>query len=410
MAPRTSLRQRRTHSNRWGEFPALSLRVDEHRAEYGDGHITHGRMPGPGDLVLAHNDYLSLANDRRIVEAQGLVLAGDENEVFMSGVYVQFLSRQRAFETEVAGFLGAEDAVLCQSGYVANEGLIQCLADEATPVYIDFYAHASLWQGAHSAGAPSYPIRHNSAEHLRVLALRYGPGVVAVDAIYSTLGSICDLSAIVEVCEETGCLLVVDESHAIGIVGDSGEGLVSALGLADRVPYRTFSLSKALVGRAGMIAGPERVTDFFRYDSRPAIFSSAVLPWEIARFSRTLEIVKKEAWRRERLREIADDLRARLDGLGYNVDSSKSQIIPLEAGSEENTRRLRDALEDAGIFGAVFCAPATPKNRSLLRLCAHIGLSADDLDRVVEVCDRIRDSVRFKDWPSTRRRHARLVS
>jgi CAI-1 autoinducer synthase len=392
--------------NVWGEIPSLTRRIEQHRAEHGHPPMLVGETPKAGDLCLNHNDYLALSQESRIVDAQIAALREDDGEIFMSGVYVQFLDRQRAFEREVATFLGAESAVVCQSGYNANEGLIQCLADGETPVYIDFYGHASLWEGAQSGGAPSYPFRHNSAEHLRTLIRRYGPGVVAVDAIYSTLGSICNLAEIADVCDETGCLLVVDESHSIGICGTQGEGLVSALGMAERVPYRAFSLSKALIGRGGMVLGPERVTDFFRFESRPAIFSSAVLPWEIARFSKTLEIVREEHHRRIRVQEMANDLRGRLADLGYNVDSSQSQIIPLEAGSEANTAKLRDALEEEGIFGAIFCPPATPRNRSLLRLCVHMGLTAEDIDRVVGACGSIRDRVGLRDWPSTKRRRA----
>ena len=379
------------------ELPGLQARIDRHEAAYGDGHVTCGRQPRPGDLLLNGNDYLNLGNDPRLRHAQATAL--EDNAVFMSGVYVQNLSSQRSLERRFADFLDAEDAVICQSGFAANEGLIQALADEHTPVYIDHFAHASLWQGALTARAPAHALRHNDPEHLRQLARRHGPGVVCVDALYSVSGDFCRLEEIVEVCEDEGCTLVVDESHSVGTVGVDGEGLVGALGLIDRVPYRVFSLSKAFVGRGGLIAASSRFVDYFRYESRPAIFSSAVLASDLARFRAALDAVEQAGIGRVRLIELATRLRNGLARLGYDTSPSESQVIPLTAGPEDRTAVLREALESRGVFGAVFCAPATPKNRSCVRLCVHTGLTRDDIDKVLDVCAEIRDIVRPQDWP-----------
>lgn len=395
---------------RWGEIPSLSRRIDKLWKDHLYPPVVVGSTPGSNALLLSSNDYLALSNDRRIIAAQIESLEGGDNELFMSGVYAQYLDQQRTFELEIGEQLGAEDVALCQSGYAANEGLLQALADTDTPVYIDMQAHASLWQGALNTGAPIYPIRHNNPQHLRTLTRKYGPGIVAVDAIYSTVGSVCRLADIIEVCEASGSILVVDESHSIGVVGEKGEGLVRSRGLADRVPYRTFSLSKALIGRAGIVMGPRRVLEFFRGESRPAIFSSAVMGWEIARFAKTWEIVRTENWRRDKVWQNAAYLRDGLDALGYNMDLTETPIIPIESGTEEATKLMRDTLEQAGIFGAVFSGPATPANRCIVRLCVNAAHTQDDLDRVIAVCDRIRDDVGMADWASTRRRKGRGAS
>ncbi len=400
-------RGRPSASPRWGEIPSLTRRIDQLWVDHLYPPVVVGSTPGPDALLLSSNDYLALSHDRRIIDAQVQSLRGADNELFMSGVYAQYLDYQRAFELDIGEQLGAEDVALCQSGYAANEGLIQVLADADTPVYIDMQAHASLWQGAQNTGAPVYPVRHNNAQHLRTLTRKYGPGVVCVDAIYSTVGSICNLGDIIDVCEDSGSILVVDESHSIGVVGEFGEGLVSSLGLEDRVPYRTFSLSKALVGRAGIVMGPKRVMEFFRGDSRPAIFSSAVMGWEIARFTKTWDIVRDENWRRKVLWDNARYLSDGLDALGYNMDLTETPIIPIEAGSENATKLLRDTLERAGIFGAVFSGPATPANRCIVRFCVNAAHTKEDLDRVIEVCDQVRDDVGMANWASTRRRKGR---
>jgi CAI-1 autoinducer synthase len=299
----------------------------------------------------------------------------------------------------MASFLGAEATVLCQSGWSANTGLVQALVDGRTPVYLDQYAHASLWDGARMARAKARPFRHNEPEHLERMIKRYGPGLILVDSIYSAFGTVCPLAKIVEVAEREGCILVVDESHALGVCGANGQGLVHELGLSDRVHYRTLSLSKAFATRAGMVAGPSRVMTYFPYEAKPAIFSSAVLLHEIAGLSATLRVVKEESWRRDQLWSNTAYLRRGLRRLGYAVDQSDTQIIALQSGNDAQTRALREALEVLGVFGAVFCAPATPKNHGIIRLSVNARLSVRELDRVIEACERIARERPIKPWP-----------
>ena len=389
-----------------GELPSLSRRVDQHFERIKDGHATRGIPPQPGHINLSNNDYLSLAGDPRIVDAQIDALNQARQDVYMSAVYLDEGSDQRRFEHDFAAHLHAEDAVLCQSGWNANDGLIQTLADALTPVYIDIFAHMSLWQGAHSAGAKARPFRHNSPESLEALLRRHGPGIVVVDAVYSIGGDICPLNDFADVCDARGGVLVVDESHSVGVFGPAGEGLVASLGLADRIPFRTLSLSKAFVGRGGMVVGPARVMEFLRYESRPSIFSSAVVPHEIAAFRATLEAIRGDGCRRDRLFAATRRLREGLLALGYGLGDSETQILPLVAGLESQTIILRRALESRDVIGAVFVPPATARNRTLLRLSANAGLSDEQIERVLEVCAEIRDEVSLANWPSSPRRAA----
>ena len=387
----------------------VGLRVDAYyrdrvRDTWGGGHIMRGRIPGAGALQLSSNDYLALARHPRIIEAMAESIRHDGNGLLMSGIFVHGECPHTRFEEQLAGFMQAEAGVLCQSGYAANTGLIQVIAGPEVPVYADMMAHMSLWEGIKCAGAKPVTVYHNEVEHLERQVLRHGPGVVVVDAVYSTTGSIAPLRQIVEVCEANGCVLVVDESHSLGTHGPDGEGLVVELGLAGRVHYRTASLAKAFAGRAGFIACPGRFADYFKSESNPAIFSSTLLPHDIRGFEATLAVVRSEGWRRERLRENAAFLRAELDALGYNLNGSECQIVSLESGTEQNTIVLRDALESRGIFGSIFCAPATPKSRALMRFSVHAGLARSELERLVTVCREIRDEVNLAAWPSTRRK------
>ena len=384
-----------------GQMPGVRKRMHELYTEHRGMPIVVGKAPGADSINLSSNDYLCLGSDSRLAEAQARFLKRASRSRFD---HRATRDRQRQVENKFAAFVGAEDAVLCQSGYVANDGLIQCLSGEGMPVYVDMFAHASIWQGASSGLARAIPFRHNSPRHLRSMIAQYGPGVVAVDAVYSTLGSICPCEERSEVCEETGSLLIVDESHSAGLYGPYGEGLVQALGLADRVHYRTLSLSKTFVSRAGLVVGPKRVMDYFRANAWPVAFSSSMEDWEIDRIGAVLDIIKFEHAPRRRLFAMASRLREDLIDLGYNLDLDNSPILPLIAGPVSKTHQLRDALEDRGVFGAVFCAPATPKKRSLLRLSVHVGLTDSELSQVVETCREILPLIDLASWPSGRRR------
>jgi len=391
-------------------LPSLQRRIDAYFDRVADGNVLHGRTTTASDVVLSGNDYLGIGNDPRIVSQQLDVLAQHGENIFMSGAYAQYLDQQNSLEDDYAAWLGGEAAVLCQSGFTANEGVIEATAGPDTPIYIDMFAHASVWQGATVANAPAFAFRHNDAEHLRRQITKHGPGVVAVEAIYSTIGDFCHIYDILDVCDETGCMLIVDESHSIGVIGMQGEGLVSHLGLTERVPFRVFSLSKAMVGRGGVVVGPARFVEYFRYESTPAIFSSAIFANEIARFRAALSVVRGEVRRRSRISGLSEQLRSGLLERGYDVSCSESQIIPLVAGPESETTRLRDALEANGVVGAVFCAPATPRKRSLVRLCVHNDLDSSDIDYILEVCSKIRDQVRPDRWPAGNGRRSRGIA
>lgn len=376
---------------------------DRVRDTWQGGHIMRGLTPGADALHLSSNDYLAIARHPDIVQATIASLQMHGNGILMSGIFLHGDCPQLALEDRLAAYMHAEAGVLCQSGWCANTGLVQAIADAETPVYIDLLAHTSLWEGIRSAGARPVSFFHNDIEHLERQILRHGPGVVLIDSVYSTNGSIAPLAGIADLCEANGCILVVDESHSLGTHGPNGAGLVVELGLAGRVHFRTASLAKAFAGRAGFITCSREFSEYFKFEANPAIFSSTLLPHEVAGLGATLDVIRREGWRRERLARIAGSVRSALLDLGYNLNGSACQIVSLEAGPEEQTIVLRDALERRGIFGSVFCAPATPKHRSLIRLSLNAGLSDGEVEHLLRSCRDIRDEVGMQRWPSTRR-------
>lgn len=373
------------------------------RETWSGGHIMRGRTPGADALHLSSNDYLAIARHPEIIGRMAETLRDNGNGLLMSGIFLHGDCPQLQFEDRLASFMRAEAGVLCQSGYAANTGLIQSIASAQTPVYVDMRAHMSLWEGIRAAGAAPIAFRHNDVAHLEQQIRRYGQGVVLVDSVYSTSGRICPIAEIADVCDLHGCVFVVDESHSLGTHGPRGAGLVVELGLESRVAFRTASLAKAFAGRAGFITCPLEFQEYFKFESNPAIFSSTLLPHEISGLDATLSVIERADQARARLAASSAWLRQRLTELGYNLDGSQTQIISLEAGTEQRTIVLRDALEARGIFGSVFCAPATPRNRAMIRLSIHAALSDAQIERIASVCRDIRGEVELEKWASTRR-------
>ena len=386
----------------------VTRRMDEHYVTrvqqlLGGEHLHVWKPAGTGAVMLAGNDYLCIANQYELLQAQASCLASNHGGMLMSSVFLQEGSSQHRLEAKLAAFMGAEDGVLAQSGWAANVGLLQTIAEPGVPVYLDMLAHASLWEGVQSAQATGVPFLHNDSAHLARQVAKHGLGVIVVDALYSTNGSIAPLHAIVEIAERSGSILIVDESHSLGTHGPRGAGLVVELGLEDRVHFRTASLAKAFAGRAGFLTCSSHFKGYFLASSRPAIFSSCLLEHELAWFDAALDFIAAADDRRAALHRTARQVRDGLRELGYNVDDGSEQIVALEAGSEPKTLVLRKALEKRGIYGAVFCAPATAKNRSLVRLTLNSGLTEDEVGRLLDACADMRAEVDLEGWSSTRR-------
>lgn len=370
---------------------------------WGGRSLLHGRNAGPGAVRLNGNDYLALTGHPEIVRAQTRAIRADAEFVIQSGVFLLDAHPARQLELKLARLLAKDDGLICQSGYAANLGLLQAIADEHTVIHMDSLAHTSLWEGARRAGAAAQPFRHNDPQHLRRQIERHGPGIVVVDSVYSTTGALCPLTEMVEVAEAGGCMILVDESHSLGTHGPQGAGLCVALGLSHRVHFITASLAKAFAGRAGFMTLPAEMRNYVLSSSYPNMFSSCLLPHEIAALDATLELIRRSDIERQRLQAHTRHVRAFLEAQGYPIHQGSEQIIALEAGSEPDTMVMRDELEVRGVFGAVFCAPATSRNRTMVRLTLHAALTTAELDHLEAVTAEVAERVRPWNWPIARR-------
>ncbi|NVD08037.1 quorum-sensing autoinducer synthase [Vibrio sp. JPW-9-11-11] len=348
-------------------------------------HLVMGAIPGKNDITLQSNDYLDLANNQDIIDHHINAIRCQKNSPFMSGIFLQNEKSKPKTEQKLANYVGFKSCLLSQSGWAANMALLQTICDSTTQVYVDFFAHMSLWQGASVAGSDIHPFMHNNVKHLEKLIKRHGPGVVLIDSVYSTIGTIAPIAEIIAIAKENGCAIVVDESHSLGTHGQDGRGLLYQLNLTHLVDFMTASLAKTFAYRAGAIWCNNQADQCIPFVAYPAIFSSAMLPHELDRLDKTLEVIKHADNKRQRLAEISRYIKKELVATGITI-RSESQIIALETGDERNTENVRDYLEANGIFGAVFCRPATTRNKNIIRFSINSSMQDREIEKLISVC------------------------
>lgn len=348
--------------------------------------------PYPFDLPDEHNKYVGLhLNDYLRLSARPEVTAAKYESLRVSGngnmasvIYGGACPENNQLRELVADVMHADDVFLTVSGYTANLGIIESIVDPGMPIYLDERAHASMWDGAKfSAGRP-IAFRHNDPGSLAEEMQSYGPGLVCIDTFYSVHGDQCPLEDIIEVVEANDSLLLADEAHSFGMVGDRGGGLSVLLGLADRVHLRTGSFSKALGGHGGFVAAAKHVVWFLTHRSRSSVFSSAVLPDSSAGHLKALQLAIAERDRAEHCLAMAALLRSELHKRSVDTGPSSSQIVPIAFELETDACRFFGLMRDRGILVSIFVAPGVDEGTGVARLSCHAELTPAIVTRVAD--------------------------
>lgn len=344
-----------------------------------------------GYIALHQNDYLRLGNHPSVKDAREKSNGKVREEAFMSTVFGGSTDECEAFREKIAACMKAEDAMLTTSGWAANVGLIEAITPIFKPVYIDEHAHASLYDGVKLSTGKKIPVRHNDPQHLLERIAKNGPGIVAIDAVYSTDGSIADIEAYLEICENHDCVLVLDEAHSFGMFGNGG-GLAVERKIAVRVHFRTVSLNKALGGHGGLIAGSKEMMRLVRTKCRSVIFSSATSSVSAAGHLEALNILMREPQRAKRVLDNAEVFRRGLAAAGISTGDSQCQIVSISFDNEQRTCVYYGMLLERGILTSVFLQPATPAGIGLVRFSIHSELTREELaDAVMHTVDAFRE-------------------
>lgn len=339
----------------------------------------------PSDITgyysLHQNDYLRLSHHPDVVRARSEANSRERIESFSSSVFGGSASEHQAFVELLRESMRAGEVIVTTAGWTANVGLIEAIVMPEMPVYIDSDAHASLVDGIRFSAGRRLMVRHNDPGHMEERVRIHGAGVIIVDALYSTDGTLSDIPRYLEIAERHNCVLVVDEAHSFGMFGHKGGGLAVQHGLAERVHFRTISLSKALGGHGGAVACGRDIGFGLCARMRSVLFSSSTSALLAAGHAKALDIVMSDPSRAARCLEMAALLRDLLEENGICTMGSKSQIISI-GFKGDGACRLYGELRKRRILSSVFVYPAVPKGNSLVRFSVYAGLSESDIREI----------------------------
>jgi 8-amino-7-oxononanoate synthase len=346
------------------------------------------RINGRRHLMMSGYSYLGLNGDHRIVAAASAAM-----ELYGTGGHgvrplAGSIPLHGELEAEVARVAGREAAIVFSSGYAANVGTTGALVGPGDAVFIDKIDHASIVDGCQLSGATVSRFRHNDPDHLesRIRASQTdGLRLVIVDSVYSMDGDVAPLPALREVCDRNGALLMVDEAHALGVIGATGRGIEEHYGWSATVDVKLGTLSKAIPSIGGWVAGPANLIQHLRYRARPFVFSAAIPPAQAAAALESLRILQAEPERVKHVQRQAVRLREAVAEAGIDTRSSETAVIPLIAGFDEDAYQYATACLARGVVGLPVVSPAVPNGASRLRIAVTACHSEHDIDTAAQV-------------------------
>jgi 8-amino-7-oxononanoate synthase len=354
------------------------------------------QIEGREVVMLGSNNYLGLTGDERVKEAAAQALdrygTGLTGSRFLNGT----TPLHAELERELADWMGNEEALVYTTGYQANVGCVGTILSPGDTVICDSADHASILDGCRVSGAKLRPFRHNQMDKLeRMLERATGDGgaiLVIVDGVFSMEGDIAPLPEIVDLCAAYGARLMVDEAHALGVLGERGAGTCELYGLEDRVDLRMGTFSKSLASCGGFITGETEVIEYLRIASRSFIFSASAVPAAVGAALGALRVIRSELldnarYLRRGFRELG--LRVVEPGVLPGGSEATSPVVPVIVGEDWRAVLLWKALFDAGLYTNVAIHPAVPPGGALLRTSLMATHEREHLGRALEILDRV---------------------
>jgi 8-amino-7-oxononanoate synthase len=342
-------------------------------------------------IMCGSNNYLGLTTDPRVREAaiQAINRYGTSctGSRFLNGT----LELHEQLEHELAAFVGKEAALVFSTGMQANLGGISALIGRGDYVILDKEDHASLVDGAKLSYGETKRFAHQDMEELERLLSRLPEEkgkLVVVDGLYSMEGDIAPLPELAPLCKKYGARLLVDDAHAIGVLG-GGRGTGAHYGMTDQIDLIMSTFSKSFASLGGFLAGDEQVIHYIKHHARSLIFSASIPPSNAAAALAALKIMRDEPERVEHLGKIADHMRKGFRQLGFNIGNTTTPIIPVIIGEKMLTIYVWKCLFDAGVFVNPVLAPGVQPGRELLRTSYMATHTFEQMDRVLSVFEQV---------------------
>jgi 8-amino-7-oxononanoate synthase len=334
---------------------------------------------------FASNDYLCLAQHPQVTAAAHDAIERYGVGATASAMVSGYSELHQAFEQRFAEFMQYDQALLFNSGFNANISMISVLADRNTIIFADKYNHASLIDGAILSRAQHQRYRHNDIAHLRDLLTRSGVKnkIILTDSVFSMQGDKAALPELSQLAEQHQALLVVDDAHGIGMLGEDGRGSVSEQGLnQQQVPIVICPLGKAFGSMGCVVVGPKAMINALTQFARGYLYSTALPPMLVAASLAGLSVLQQETWRREKLQHLICYFRQQALQSGLTLLPSDTAIQSLLVPSIEKLLLIQQCLQTNGLFVAAIRPPTIPQGTQRLRIsltCEHTEQQIDKL-------------------------------
>jgi 8-amino-7-oxononanoate synthase len=342
-------------------------------------------------IMCGSNNYLGLTTHPEVQEAARKAIdrfgSSCTGSRFLNGT----LELHEQLERELAEWIEKDKALVFSTGMQVNLGTISSLVARKEYVVLDRDDHASIVDGARLSFGDMIRYRHNDMSDLEGklsrLPLEAGK-LLVVDGLYSMEGDIAPLPEIIPLCKKFNARLMVDDAHAVGVLGD-GRGTAAHFGVTKDVDLIMGTFSKSFASIGGYIAGDEDVIHFIKHNARSLIFSASIPGPNAAAALAALNIMKREPERIERVNQIADKMRQEYKNLGFDIGNSVTPVIPIIIGDDILTLKTWKALIDNGVFVNPIVSPATPPGRQLLRTSYMATHSDDQLEEVLGIFEKV---------------------
>lgn len=341
-----------------------------------------------GVLNMCANNYLGLSNHPDLIAAAKA--SYDEWGFGLSSV--RFIcgtqSIHKKLERKMADFLGMDDCILYSSCFDANGGLFETLLGEDDAIISDELNHASIIDGVRLSKARRYRYKNNDMEDLRA-QLEQAKGarikLIATDGVFSMDGFIANLKGVCDLADEYGTLVMVDDSHAVGFMGDNGRGTHEYCGVMGRVDIITGTLGKALGGASGgYTAARQEIVDLLRQRSRPYLFSNTVAPAICAASIKVLDMLSHSTELRDKVHSNTEYFRSKLSSLGFDIPKSTHPIVPVMLYDAKTASAFASRMLEKGVYVIGFSYPVVPMGKARIRTQVSAGHSKEDLDFAVQ--------------------------
>jgi len=339
-------------------------------------------------IMIGSNNYLGLTTHPKVrqaaIEATQFYGTSCTGSRLLNGTLELHLELER----RLAEFVGTDAALIFPTGYQTNVGTISALVGRGDFIVTDKENHASIVDGCRLAFGEVRRFNHNDMTHLERVLSRLPEDVgklMIVDGVFSMGGDVAPLPEIVALCQKYGARLMVDDAHAIGVLG-GGRGTAAHFDLCEHVDLIMGTFSKSFASLGGFIAGAEDVIHYIQHHARSLIFSASITPASTAAALAALEVMQEEPERIARVNQIGDRMRAGFRQLGFNVGDTKTPIVPIIIGDNTRTFMTWKAFYEAGLYTNPVVSPAVPPELSLLRTSYMATHTDEQLDRVLEIC------------------------